>query len=82
MRIDLGGTVEDPATGSANAALSALLTSFAPGDDVALHYEIEQGVEMGRPSVLLGGARKTAEGGVTATIAGNCVPVMRGTLEI
>ena len=82
MFAPLGGTTEDPATGSANAALSALLTSFAPGEDVALHYDIEQGVEMGRPSVLVGGARKTAEGGVTATIAGNCVPVMRGTLEI
>ena len=73
---------EDPATGSANAALSALLVSLAPGEDVALHFEIEQGVEMGRPSLLIGGARKTAEGAVTATVAGNCVPVMRGTLEI
>ena len=78
----LGGVLEDPATGSANAALSALLTSLAPGEDVALHFEIEQGVEMGRPSLLIGGARKTAEGAVLATIAGNCVPVMRGTLEV
>ena len=37
---------------------------------------------MGRPSLLIGGARKTAEGAVSATIAGNCVKVMRGTLEI
>ncbi len=78
----LGGVLEDPATGSANAALSALLVSLAPGEDVALHFEIEQGVEMGRPSLLIGGARKTAEGAVLATIAGSCVPVMRGTLEV
>jgi trans-2,3-dihydro-3-hydroxyanthranilate isomerase len=78
----LGGTIEDPATGSANAALSALLVSLAPGEDVALHFEIEQGLEMGRPSLLIGGARKTAEGAVLATVAGNCVPVMRGTLEV
>ena len=78
----LGGVLEDPATGSANAALSALLTSLAPGEDVALHFEIEQGIEMGRPSLLIGGARKTAEGAVLATVAGSCVPVMRGKLEI
>lgn len=82
MFAPLAGVIEDPATGSANAALSALLVSLAPGEDAALHFEIEQGVEMGRPSLLIGGARKTAEGGVTATIAGSCVPVMRGKLEI
>ncbi len=82
MFAPLGGVLEDPATGSANAALAALLTSLAPGEDVALHYEIEQGIEMGRPSLLLASARKTAEGPVTATIAGSCVPVLRGTLEL
>ncbi len=82
MFAPLGGVTEDPATGSANAALSALLTSLAPGEDVALHFEIEQGIEMDRPSLLIGGARKTAEGAVLATIAGNCLPVMRGTLEL
>jgi trans-2,3-dihydro-3-hydroxyanthranilate isomerase len=78
MFAPLGGIVEDPATGSANAALAALLTSVAPGEDVDLHYDIVQGVEMGRPSRLLASARKTAEGPVEATIAGDCVKVMRG----
>ncbi|MDR3533334.1 MAG: PhzF family phenazine biosynthesis protein [Rhodopila sp.] len=82
MFAPLGGTFEDPATGSANATLAALLTSIAPGENVDLHYEIEQGVEMGRPSQLIASARKTAEGPVTATIAGSCVPVMRGTLQV
>ena len=82
MFAPLGGTLEDPATGSANAALAALLTSLAPGENVDLHYEIEQGVEMGRPSQLLASARKTAEGPVLATVAGSCVPVMRGTVEL
>jgi trans-2,3-dihydro-3-hydroxyanthranilate isomerase len=76
------GVLEDPATGSANAALAALLTSLAPGENVDLHYEIEQGVEMGRPSLLIASARKTAEGPVLATVAGSCVPVMRGTLAV
>ncbi len=78
----LGGVTEDPATGSANAALAALLTSLAPGENVDLHYAIEQGVEMGRPSQIVAGARKTAEGPVYATVAGSCVPVMRGTVEV
>lgn len=76
------GVLEDPATGSANAALAALLTSLAPGENVDLHYEIEQGIEMGRPSQIIASARKTGEGPVLATVAGNCVPMMRGTLEI
>ncbi len=78
----LGGILEDPATGSACAALAALLTSMAPGENVDLHYEIEQGVEMGRPSLLIASARKTGEGPVEATVAGSCVPVAQGMLEV
>ena len=37
---------------------------------------------MGRPSEIVAGARKTAEGPVYASVAGSCVPVMRGTVEI
>ena len=82
MFAPLGGVLEDPATGSANAALAALLTSLAPGEDVDLSYDIVQGVEMGRPSQIVATARKTAEGPVLATVAGNCVPVMRGTIDL
>ena len=38
MFAPLMGVLEDPATGSANAALAALLTSIAPGDNVDLLY--------------------------------------------
>jgi trans-2,3-dihydro-3-hydroxyanthranilate isomerase len=82
MFAPLGGILEDPATGSANAALAALLTSLAPGENVDLHYEIDQGVEMGRPSQIVASARKTGEGPVLATIAGSCVPMMQGKLEV
>ena len=82
MFAPLGGVLEDPATGSACAALAAVLTSMAPGENVDLHYEIEQGVEMGRPSLLIASGRKTAEGPVEATVAGSCVPAGRGTLEV
>ena len=82
MFAPLGGTLEDPATGSANAALAGLLTSLAPGENADITYDIEQGVEMGRPSQITAAARKTAEGPVLATVAGSCVPVMRGTVEL
>ena len=78
MFAPLGGILEDPATGSANAALAALLTSLAPGENADLSYEIVQGVEMGRPSLIIASASKTAEGPVLATVEGNCVPVMKG----
>ena len=82
MFAPLSGVLEDPATGSANAALAGLLTSMAPGENVDLHYEIEQGVEMGRPSLIIASARKTGEGPILATVAGSCVPMMQGKLEI
>lgn len=82
MFAPLAGVLEDPATGSAAAALAALLTSLAPGENVDLHYEIEQGIEMGRPSLIVASARKTAEGPVSASVAGSCVPVMQGSIEV
>ena len=82
MFAPLGGVLEDPATGSANAALAALLTSLAPGENADLSYEIIQGVEMGRPSQIIASARKTAEGPVLATVEGNCVGVMKGVVEL
>jgi trans-2,3-dihydro-3-hydroxyanthranilate isomerase len=82
MFAPLSGVLEDPATGSANAALAALLTSMAPGENVDLHYEIEQGLEMGRPSEIIASARKTAEGPVSASVAGTCVRAARGTLTV
>ncbi len=75
MFAPLSGTVEDPATGSANATLGALLLSLRQGDGA--NYEIVQGVEMGRPSLLRVSARRAADG-VRASVGGGCVPVLRG----
>ena len=82
MFAPLSGVLEDPATGSANATLAAMLTSLAPGDNVDLAYDIFQGEELGRPSRLLATARKTPEGPVLATVAGTCVAVMQGRVEV
>lgn len=69
------GTVEDPATGSANATLAALLLSLSTADAGA--WDIVQGVEMGRPSRLHATARRDADA-ITATVGGGCIPVLRG----
>lgn len=75
----LTGTWEDPATGSANATLGALLLSLS-GDE-SLRYEAVQGVEMGRPSRLAVSARRTPDG-IRARVAGRCVPVLNGEARL
>ncbi|HEX6998042.1 MAG TPA: PhzF family phenazine biosynthesis protein [Gammaproteobacteria bacterium] len=75
MFAPLSGTFEDPATGSAATPLAALLLSL--GEATAARYEIVQGVEMGRPSLLRATARRTADG-IRASVGGRCVRVLRG----
>jgi len=75
----LSGIPEDPATGSANVALAALLLELSDGEELAL--TIHQGVEMGRPSLLHAGARR-ADRAVRAWIGGAAVPVSRGTIFV
>jgi trans-2,3-dihydro-3-hydroxyanthranilate isomerase len=82
MFAPLGGVPEDPATGSANAALAGLLASLRPEPDLALHWRIAQGVEMGRPSLIEASAVKRAGTVAEIKIGGRCVAVMRGAIEI
>src|SRR5882672_2896386 len=56
----LSGTIEDAATGSAATPLAAFLLSLTT--DSKRRYDITQGVEMGRPSLLLCTARRGADG--------------------
>lgn len=79
MFAPLAGTWEDPATGSANAPLAGLLLSLEPHTAEA-RFEIHQGVEMGRPSLLDVTARRTPDG-IRTTLYGTCVPVMRGEID-
>jgi trans-2,3-dihydro-3-hydroxyanthranilate isomerase len=75
----LSGTVEDPATGSAATPLAALLLSLTK--DSERKVEIVQGVEMGRPSLLLCMAHRAADG-IRATVGGGCVPVLKGEVSL
>jgi trans-2,3-dihydro-3-hydroxyanthranilate isomerase len=76
------GIVEDPATGSAVAAMAGAVRVFDAlpnGDHAAI---VEQGFEMGRPSLIRLGM--TVQGGkLTAVrIGGHAVEVMDGTLRM
>ena len=75
----MSGTVEDPATGSAATPLAALLLSLKK--DAEHKVTIVQGVEMGRPSLLLCTAHRAADG-IRATVGGNCVPVLKGEVSL
>jgi trans-2,3-dihydro-3-hydroxyanthranilate isomerase len=78
----LDGIVEDPATGSACAATIALLATLEPGARPKRAWRIHQGVDMGRPSLLLG--RTVAREGkpIETYIGGRCVAVLEGTLDL
>jgi len=79
MFAPLAGTWEDPATGSANAALAALRLSLGPSNQ--LSYTALQGVEMKRPSVLSLAAWRSGRA-CHASVGGPCIPVFSGTIDI
>lgn len=82
MFAPLDGVPEDPATGSANCALAALLAHYAPEESGDFGWRILQGAEMGRPSVLEARAEKR-DGRVTgAWIGGETVAFAEGWLEL
>ena len=75
------GVYEDPATGSAAAAFAGALLRFAPPGDGEHDVVIEQGYEMGRPSLIA--LSVTVEDGrlAGAAIGGEAVTVTEGTIE-
>ena len=78
----LDGVPEDPATGSANCALAGLLSALDPARDGDFEWQIAQGVEMGRPSVLEARTEKRSGEVVAARIGGASVMVSRGSIEV
>lgn len=75
------GLMEDPATGSAVAAFAGALMRFEEPPDGEHVATIEQGFEMGRPSVITLGLNVEGEKLASATIGGGAVIVMQGTIE-
>ncbi|MEH2607748.1 PhzF family phenazine biosynthesis protein [Bradyrhizobium sp. AZCC 1693] len=76
------GLSEDPATGSATAACAALLADLDDIKDGELKLKIGQGVDMGRPSLLLTRVRKKDGTVVSIHVGGSCVQIMEGTFGL
>lgn len=70
--------VEDPATGSATAAVTALLAELR---GVEVRLRVRQGQEMGRPSTLL--TRSAVENGaIRARVGGRCAAMFSGVFNL
>ncbi|HEV7612083.1 MAG TPA: PhzF family phenazine biosynthesis protein [Steroidobacteraceae bacterium] len=78
----LDGIVEDPATGSACAAAIALLATLETGGRPELAWRIHQGVDMGRPSLLLGRTARRDGATIETRIGGRCVAMLEGTFVL
>jgi trans-2,3-dihydro-3-hydroxyanthranilate isomerase len=76
------GLIEDPATGSATVAAAALLADLSGERDGELKLRVGQGVDMGRPSLLLTRVRKENGAIASAHVGGACVQMMEGSFRL
>ncbi|WP_291851471.1 PhzF family phenazine biosynthesis protein [Bradyrhizobium sp.] len=76
------GLSEDPATGSATAAVAALLADLDVVRDGELRLRIGQGVDMGRPSLLLTRVRKQNGAVASIHVGGSSVKMMEGAFRL
>jgi trans-2,3-dihydro-3-hydroxyanthranilate isomerase len=82
MFAPLDGIPEDPATGSANCALAAMLARYDDASSGTYRYRISQGVELGRPSVLEARIEKREGVIASAHMGGESVMVSEGWIEV
>lgn len=71
---------EDPATGSAALGFGAWLAASGLVGDGTTAYRIEQGTEIGRPSVLHGTVTAAGGAATAVTVRGGVVPVATGEI--
>lgn len=77
------GIAEDPATGSAAAALAGYFARRTRTEASDLHWTISQGVDMGRPSRLEVEAERGSDGALTAVrVGGSSVWIGEGVMEL
>ena len=77
--VDYYGIPEDPATGSGNGCLAAWLVQHHFLKDDAIDVRVEQGMSIGRPSLLHLRAMRTSRG-IEVRVGGGVVDVARGTV--
>jgi len=74
------GAVEDPATGSANGALAGYLSHYKYFGSEHVDVRVEQGTEIGRPSLLfLRAHRENTD--ISISVGGRVQMFARGTVE-
>lgn len=73
------GVPEDPATGSANGCLAGYLVKYNFFNDKEIDIRVEQGYEIGRPSLLYLRA-KEADGKIDVNVGGRVQMIARGEL--
>jgi trans-2,3-dihydro-3-hydroxyanthranilate isomerase len=71
------GIPEDPATGSANGCLAGYLVEYAYFGEKPVDVRVEQGYEIGRPSLLLLKAQKNGDT-IEVSVGGKVVMVAKG----
>ena len=77
MFADYYGIPEDPATGSANGCLAGYLAKYKYFGEESVNIRVEQGYEIGRPSLLYLRAEET-DGNIEVHVGGNVVMVAQG----
>lgn len=82
MFAPLIGIPEDPATGSAAASFAGYLAVIHPTQNGALKWNIEQGIEMGRPSTLCIEAEKKEGTTIAVRVGGNAVVMTEGNFKL
>ena len=76
------GIEEDAATGSAAATLAGSLANRVPEPDGVFAWTIDQGVKMGRPSLIEASAEKRGGRTVRVVAGGSTVLVAEGTITV
>lgn len=74
---DYLGVPEDPATGSANGSLAGYLVQNSYFGEEPINLRVEQGYEIGRPSLLLLKAQKK-HGEIEVSVGGKVIMVAKG----
>lgn len=79
MFCDYYGIAEDPATGSANGCLAGYLVKYRYFGNSQIDIRVEQGYEIGRPSLLYLRAEEK-DGKIDVSVGGKVVMVAKGEL--
>ena len=77
---DYHGIAEDPATGSANGCLAAYLVKYRYFGNIKIDLHVEQGYEIGRPSLLMLKAAELGDGRISVEVGGKVFMVATGEL--